>query len=66
MFLLGFLLLLLGVFSASYYVVNSKVAYKSATLSVDVSLVAGLFFILFGFILTLSSAKIPQIRLPGD
>ena len=61
MFLLGAILLLAGVISEAFYITTSKVAYSDMVIA-DSYLVTGMIFIIVGFILTLSSVKIPKLR----
>ena len=61
--LFGLFLLLAGVAAEALYITTSKVAYSSVVWS-DSYLVTGILFIIVGFILTLSSVKIPKIRVP--
>ena len=63
MLLLGLFLLLAGIFAEAMYITTSKVAYSSVVWS-DSYLVTGILFIIVGFILTLSSVKMPKIRVP--
>ena len=63
MLLLGLFLLLAGIFAEAMYITTSKVAYSSVVWS-DSYLVTGILFIVVGFILTLSSVKMPKIRVP--
>ena len=63
MLLLGLLLLLVGIFAEAMYITTSRVAYSSVVWS-DSYLVTGILFIILGFILTLSSVKMPKIRVP--
>ena len=63
MLLLGLFLLLAGIFAEAMYITTSRVAYSSVVWS-DSYLVTGILFIIVGFILTLSSVKMPKIRVP--
>jgi len=63
MLLIGLFLLLAGIAAEAMYITTSKVAYSSVVWS-DSYLVTGILFIILGFILTLSSVKMPKIRVP--
>ena len=63
MLVFGLLLLLAGVASEWMYVVSTRVAYNGPTLSMDIYLLGGIMFILFGFIIAISSVKIPEIHI---
>jgi hypothetical protein len=63
MLLFGLALLLLGVISEAMYIATSNVAYASTVIS-NSYLILGIILILVGFIFTLSSARIPKIRVP--
>ena len=63
MFLIGLFLLLAGIAAEAMYITTSRVAYNSVVWS-DSYLVTGILFIILGFILTLSSVKMPKIRVP--
>ena len=63
MLFLGLLLLLAGVVSEAMYVTTSGVAYSNAV-TTDSYLVTGVLFIIVGFILTLSSVKMPKVKVP--
>jgi hypothetical protein len=63
MLLIGLVLLLSGVISEAMYITTSRVAY-AGTVASNAYLVLGVLLILVGFIFTLSSAKIPKIRVP--
>lgn len=63
MLLFGLFLMLAGVVAEAMYITTSKVAYSNVVWS-DSYLVTGILFIIVGFILTLSSVKIPKIRVP--
>jgi FtsH-binding integral membrane protein len=63
MLLFGLALLLLGVISEAMYIATSNVAYAGTVVS-NSYLILGIILILVGFIFTLSSARIPKIRVP--
>jgi hypothetical protein len=63
MLLFGLVLLILGVASEAMYIATSNVAYASTIVS-NSYLILGIILILVGFIFTLSSARMPKIRIP--
>jgi membrane protein implicated in regulation of membrane protease activity len=63
MLVFGVILLLAGVIAEAIYITTSGVAYGN-TLASDSYMVTGILFIIVGFILTLSSVKIPNVRVP--
>jgi len=63
MLLIGLALLLSGIISEAMYITTSRIAYAD-TVAANEYLILGILLILVGFIFTLSSVKIPKIRLP--
>lgn len=63
MLLIGVVLLLSGVISEAMYITTSRVAYGDTVVS-SAYLTLGILLILVGFLFTLSSVKIPKIRVP--
>ncbi|OLC61725.1 hypothetical protein AUH73_06505 [archaeon 13_1_40CM_4_53_4] len=61
MLLTGLMLLLSGIISEAMYIATSRVAY-AGTVAANEYLILGILLILVGFIFTLSSVKIPKIR----
>jgi hypothetical protein len=61
--LIGIVLLLSGIISASLYVTTSRVAYAN-TVAASAYLTLGILFVIVGFIFILSSVKIPKLRVP--
>ncbi len=62
--LVGSLLLILGIFAESLYVVGAGVASNGLTLSQSTYLVTGIIAIILGFILTWSGVRMPKVRVP--
>ncbi len=62
MLLIGLALLLSGIISEAMYITTSRVPYAD-TVAANQYLILGILLILVGFIFTLSSVKIPKIRL---
>jgi hypothetical protein len=60
---IGLALMLFGIISEAMYITTSNVAY-SGNVVADSYLVMGIVFIIVGFILTLTSVKIPKVRVP--
>jgi hypothetical protein len=63
MLLFGLVLLLSGVISEAMYITTSRIAYASTIVS-NSYLILGILLVLVGFIFTLSSVRIPKIRVP--
>ena len=63
MLLMGLVLLLSGIVSEAMYITTSRVAYAN-TVDSNSYLVLGILAILVGFIFTLTSEKVPKIRVP--
>jgi len=61
--LIGIVLLLSGIVSEALYITTSRVAYGN-TVAANSYLLLGLLAILVGFIFTLTSVKVPKIRVP--
>jgi hypothetical protein len=59
----GLVLLVSGVISEAMYITTSNVAYGNTVVS-SAYLTLGILFIIIGFIFTLTSTKIPKIRVP--
>ncbi|MBO0888197.1 hypothetical protein J2P12_03765 [Candidatus Bathyarchaeota archaeon] len=60
---IGLALMLFGIIFEAIYITTSNVAY-SGNVGADSYLVMGILFIIVGFILTLTSVKIPKVRVP--
>jgi uncharacterized membrane protein HdeD (DUF308 family) len=63
MLLFGLVVLLSGIIAEAMYITTSRVAYAS-TVGSNSYLVLGIIAILVGFIFTLSSVKVPKVRVP--
>ncbi len=63
MFLIGLALLLAGIVSEAMYITTSNVAYAGGVSS-NSYMVLGVISILIGFIFTLTSVKMPKVRVP--
>ncbi len=63
MLLIGLVFLFLGIISEALYITTSNVAYAS-TVVTNSYLVLGIIAIFLGLILTVTSAKIPKVRVP--
>ncbi len=63
MLLIGLVFLFLGIISEALYITTSNVAYAS-TVVANSYLVLGIIAIFLGLILTVTSAKIPKVRVP--
>ncbi len=62
--LVGSLLLILGIFAESLYVIGDGVASNGLALSQSTYLVMGIIAIILGFILTWSGVRMPKVRVP--
>ena len=61
--LFGIALLLTGIISEAMYITTTRVAYQDAIVA-NTYLVLGILAIVVGFIFTLTSVKIPKVRVP--
>jgi hypothetical protein len=59
----GLVLLVSGIVSEAMYITTSNIAYGN-TIASSAYLTLGILFIIVGFILTLTSTRIPKIRVP--
>ena len=63
MLLIGIFLVLAGIFSEAMYITTSNVAYAN-TVATNSYMVLGIIAIIIGFIFTLTSVKIPKVKVP--
>lgn len=63
MLLLGVMLVLVGIVSEAVYITTSNVAYAN-TVATSSYMVLGILAIIMGLIFTLTSVKIPKVKVP--
>ena len=63
MLLIGIFLVLAGIFSEAMYITTSNVAYAN-TVATNSYMILGIIAIIIGFIFTLTSVKIPKVKVP--
>ena len=63
MLLIGIVLVLAGIFSEATYITTSNVAYTN-TVATNSYMVLGIIAIIIGLIFTLTSVKIPKVKVP--
>ena len=61
MLLIGIFLVLAGIFSEAMYITTSNVAYAN-TVATNSYMILGILAIIIGFIFTLTSVKLPSVK----
>ena len=61
MLFIGIILVLAGIFSEALYITTSNVAYAS-TVATNSYMILGILAIIIGLIFTLTSVKIPKVK----